>query len=603
MAFAQDGLRLTGGLRAKPGRRAGAQRRGKLGLSRLEGLIPPPRITLGLGRQVFKRMFNGHETAAQRLCPDTVLWLRGRSNRGLPAEQRRPGIGLEEMNAGLGAWAFGAAAIDPIKALAGIEQPKHHLALPLTFASGDLTYRLGFTHRRRLPHQVSCGNDDQPPHRPLGRAQHPEHGPIQRPGQPLDAAAFGKPDQGEQRGDDAEQRLPVAFDGEVPIHIDRICTLTASEIMDYFTPLHPSMAVEWNRACFLIRDNAGRVLPRWLPTGMPKLGEYKWLLDSVFFVYETKEHARKGVKAGGTGFLVALPSRHWPDHYHHIYAITNWHNACRDGASVIRINKHDGPPEILDIDPSEWHFIPGAKGGHDIAVIVVNEYLRPDVHKVQALGPNFFLNQEEILQLEVGPADDVFMVGRFVDYDGVEANQPALRFGHISIFEAPIRQVNGCNRPSHVIDMHSRSGYSGSPVFVYRTAGSMFFKGNTFLGGGHTLKLLGIHWGQFPEEWELKRGGMQPKTEHLLIVEGEYVKGLSGMTCVSPAYAIMEVLNLPVLQNQRDQIESALFSKGYGRDLPLAESASRPATDANPNHQEDFSRLLDLATRTPPRDD
>jgi len=41
---------------------------------------------------------------------------------------------------------------------------------------------------------------------------------------------------------------------------------------------------------------------------MPKLGDYRFLLNTVVFIYRTREQAAEGRKAGGTGFFVAVPS-------------------------------------------------------------------------------------------------------------------------------------------------------------------------------------------------------------------------------------------------------------------------------------------------------
>lgn len=78
------------------------------------------------------------------------------------------------------------------------------------------------------------------------------------------------------------------------------------------------------------------------------------------------------------------------------------------------------------------------------------------------------------------------------------------------------------------------------------------------------MKLLGVHWGQFPEAWELKQHHAQSEPqakgdweEASIIREGEYVQGLSGMTCVCPASAITEVLNTPSLKKQREEQQEA----------------------------------------------
>ena len=67
------------------------------------------------------------------------------------------------------------------------------------------------------------------------------------------------------------------------------------------------------------------------------------------------------------------------------------------------------------------------------------------------------------------------------------------------------------------------------------------------------FKLLGIHWGQFPERWELRDGAKLAESREDLIVEGGYVEGMSGMTCVIPAWQIMEVLDMPILKKLRHQ--------------------------------------------------
>ena len=288
---------------------------------------------------------------------------------------------------------------------------------------------------------------------------------------------------------------------------------------------------------------------------MPKLGHYSPLLQSVFFLYRTKEDAELGINFQGTGFLVAVPSIQWPD-YCHIHGITNWHVAIDYlPAPCIRINTYQGKPEIFDFDPSEWIHQPD---GYDVAISPPLK-LDSKIHIFSPLDINsFFLTTAEEKADEIGPADDVFMIGRFTDYHGAEVNDPALRFGHISVMDAKIKQLTGYFGRSIMLDMNSRSGFSGSPVFIYRTLGSHFIEqalpGQFLAGGGHYIKLLGMHWGQFNEQWELKKKISESKTDkNSLVVDGKYIIGLSGMTCTIPASCIAEVLNLPETQDLRTE--------------------------------------------------
>lgn len=272
---------------------------------------------------------------------------------------------------------------------------------------------------------------------------------------------------------------------------------------------------------------------------MPQLGQYQWLLRNVFFLYATKEDALAGRNSGGTGFFAVVPSTRVKG-WNHVFGVTNYHVACQHGFSVARVNTRDGKTEAFDLGPEDWDFIPN---GPDVAVALMPD-VHPAKHSLEAMDlGSFVLSEADIKKHEINAGDDVFMIGRFVDFDGVETNVPAMRFGHISILEAPILQENGYSGPSTIVDMHSRTGFSGSPVFVYRTHGSIFAKDQSIMVGGHLLKLLGVHWSQFPEQWDIAEGAEQDEaTEALLQGNRKYIRGLSGMTCVVPARFIVDLL-------------------------------------------------------------
>ena len=181
------------------------------------------------------------------------------------------------------------------------------------------------------------------------------------------------------------------------------------------------------------------------------------------------------------------------------------------------------------------------------------------------------------------------MVGRFVEMDYGPTNSPTARFGNISAALVPVNQKGPTagKRLGYCLDMHSRSGYSGAPVFVYRTPGTNLV--HTFEHGVPDLKrsmfcLLGIHRGQFEED--LKISGDLKQT----------ARGASGMTVVIPSWRIRELLNDKKLQQERarsDAIWLARDRRGGMRQGPVDESAS--PDEGNPTHAEDFKSLLDSA--------
>ncbi len=330
---------------------------------------------------------------------------------------------------------------------------------------------------------------------------------------------------------------------------------------------------------------------------MPKLGEYQYLLDAVFFLYKDEASAKAGKGAGGTGFFVGIESQAAPDTHHHIYAVSNWHVAV-DGFPVIRVNRKSGPPEIFPFDVHDWTFVPG---GEDVAVVEIQ--LNDANLKASALSAmSWFVTDERIAEHEMNAGEDVFMLGRFIDHDGVEANLPSMRFGNISMMAAKVKQPTGFVGESYVVDMHSRTGFSGSPVFVYRTQGSIFSKPGGLLGGGHLMMLLGILWGQFPEEWNIQDSSkaVSKQGATLPTLDGKSIRGMSGMSLVSPASAIRKVLNMKVLRDRRAETESALREELNAS--PVSQAA--PAANAeSPTHREDFMNLLGAAVKTPqPKD-
>ena len=280
-----------------------------------------------------------------------------------------------------------------------------------------------------------------------------------------------------------------------------------------------------------------------------------------------------------------------------IYAVTNWHVAVRDGASIIRVNKKGGGIDVFEFDPSEWSFIPN---GPDIAVLLPSSLggLNQAIHNFVPINVNMLLTESDVTIMGINSGDDIFMLGRFVDHDGAASNVPAARFGNISVMPQVIKQPTGARSiPSFILDVHSRTGYSGSPVFVYRTHGSDLTTVSLNLGapGGHFVKLLGVHWGQFPEQWEIETGKAVAPEGATLAADARYIRGLSGMTLAIPAWTLMEFLDMPKLKQQREQVaENLKQARGRG---PIGEAAARPTNEANPKDREDFNSLLRAAAQ------
>jgi len=313
---------------------------------------------------------------------------------------------------------------------------------------------------------------------------------------------------------------------------------------------------------------------------MPRVPQH--VIDSVFYLYANGQDAIDGKTPGGTGFVASVTEFAYNRSFEFHYGVTNWHVSCQAGCSVIRLNRLDGECDIVEKGPEDWHFIAGRQ---DVAVVALD--LDRRVHKTGSVNTSLFAAKPSMRQLSVG--DDVFMLGLFVDHVGTTTNNPSARFGHISMMpdaHATIEQPTTYRGESFVLDLHSRTGYSGSPVFVFRTPladlGDPWPRLQGHVDAGliaHQLRqtgfaaeprshevsvefklprtlfaLLGIHWAQFPERWEIKNPDLIGDAEaRAFVTNGAYVSGLSGMTCVIPAWEIKEVLDLPDLKEKRYQ--------------------------------------------------
>lgn len=304
---------------------------------------------------------------------------------------------------------------------------------------------------------------------------------------------------------------------------------------------------------------------------MPRISQD--LLNATFYLYPDLKSAENGESCGGTGFLVSHPTAtNFGDQVPpNLYAVTNRHVAMKGGNSVMRLTRRDGKLEIIEQDPSDWQHIPG---GNDVAVADLTR--RPNMTEFSAVPMHRFVTQEEVQRCTFGPGEDVFMIGRFVAHDGGKANQPVVRFGNIGAMPSPILLTQSDNKrhECYCIDMRSRAGFSGSPVFLYRVFGQdlegndmsdlmqMIATGdsarcNWVLLRSSYLGLLGIHCGQFPEKVMLQRFDDKQNDS----VQA-YVDGVSGMTIVVPAWDIQAVLDIKKFKERRIEREVEFLKSG-----------------------------------------
>jgi hypothetical protein len=288
-------------------------------------------------------------------------------------------------------------------------------------------------------------------------------------------------------------------------------------------------------------------------------------LDCSIYLYRTKEDAVRGERAGGSGFLVGVMATGtgWlargecpHDQLHHTYAVSNRHvvrghgdTRLNPGSSIIRLNTHSGESDVLPLRPEDWTI----SDEHDLAVFSI-DLQHGSKHKYVTLASSAFVTNELMATYDIGIGDEVFMVGRFVNHDGKQRNLPSVRWGHVAMmpFEPVYHPSNPSNvQESFLVEVHSVSGYSGSPVFVrpFPTSkvvlepsskdrpSSIFC--DPFRAGGPWL--LGIEWGYLNNHDQRENN--------------------TGMSGVVPAWSLADLLNTEKLMAQRKQEQEEIIQR------------------------------------------
>lgn len=330
----------------------------------------------------------------------------------------------------------------------------------------------------------------------------------------------------------------------------------------------------------LAHSSAGTPYLRNVSFGMPTIPPP--LLDCVVYLYRNKQLAENNGIPGGTGFLVGMPlpglSNIWD-----IYAVTNHHVAVGKGHSCIRVNKRLGGSDVFPFSSDQWEHIPGL----DLAAIPMP--YDPQKYKIEFIPESFFMKPPLVLGVNLAVGEDVFMIGAFVDNHGKEFNTPAGRFGNISLMPSYMEidaPLGGKYRGEYYcLDMRSRGGFSGSPVFYYRTIG-----GDLSQAGSTNMRIeppavgfIGAHAGQYPESLELKDGAGKETT----------LTGPSGMTMVIPAQKISDLLNLPKFVAQRKLNATVIKAK-------IEQQGAQPILESSDAANDLATETLRVMLNTPP---
>jgi hypothetical protein len=345
-------------------------------------------------------------------------------------------------------------------------------------------------------------------------------------------------------------------------------------------------------------------------------------MDCAFFLYGRNPKTGEVEGPAGSGVLIGKQDTGYGMPWSY-YAVTCAHVA-NGGASIVRLNTRAGGYRYLELEPHEWETHSDAG---DLAAVDITERIDRDRDAIQIIPTGIFVNRDFLSSHEIAVGEDGFMLGLFAALAGETRNNVAGRFGNLALLAGksiPIRQPNGSVRPCHIFDLHSRPGFSGSPVFIYRTPGSdlrhvnlppnyadeMWRKHKVVVvtdlnsDKNQFLRLLGIHLDQYREPVNIRK---QRKSGEAAapVLEGDDLEIPGSMTIVAPAWDVETLLDKLVFVEMRGKRQAALTKgatssgkpyPGGGESVSAKEASTEQASD-NPSHKEDFTRLLNAASK------
>ncbi|MGB8841391.1 MAG: hypothetical protein WCC64_09970 [Aliidongia sp.] len=293
---------------------------------------------------------------------------------------------------------------------------------------------------------------------------------------------------------------------------------------------------------------------------MPKLADN--LVKCVFYLYSHNPETGKLSELKGTGFLVARQSSILPYTWH-VYAVSNRHVVGNHGGSSLRINTKNGSIRFIEYEPTDWTW----SDTSDLAIIDVTDQLDLNLttgiwsDEISWVDEINFVPEQHRSGYGIGVGDNTIMLGLFANHSNAPINMPVGRFGNVAAIpneSNPVRltPVDLFAGPAYLNDIRSRTGFSGSPVWVWRTPSDDMDAHKNAQGiwpsifppqSSSFLALIGIHRGQFPDLVQIR-----------LSDTGRYhdAEIPSSMTVVVPAWEITNLMNKTALIQiaaQRDQ--------------------------------------------------
>jgi hypothetical protein len=367
-----------------------------------------------------------------------------------------------------------------------------------------------------------------------------------------------------------------------------------------FIQVHPHLSLDSKYGLQHLRSSVPTPLYVWEMLGARLRVDEKVQKSVVFVGTETEN----GFLPCGTALLgLAIY-----EDMGHALAITARHVLDDITGDVIsfRVNRQDGGASIVKTKKSLA--IVFNKRAVDLAVLPIA--IDSVVHDTYLIPLQSAAWQQQIEALgEPGLGDEVCVAGLYTTHYGHTRNIPIVRIGHIAAMpEEPVMTDRGFV-VGYLIECHSIAGLSGSPV--YWNVPQLRVINNEIHKLEHPTHLpLGILIGHHvieskEDEIVVPQFQQSPETrEYVAEQSSPLVERRTGFALVLPIQFIFEIFESDkmkkILKNGVEEVRRRSGYRPASAASPL--KIDLPEGDANPQHREDFKRMLRNAAKPPKSD-
>jgi hypothetical protein len=261
----------------------------------------------------------------------------------------------------------------------------------------------------------------------------------------------------------------------------------------------------------------------------------------------------------------------------------------------VRSNLKDGTASENKLSNGRWWYHPNNENEPtDVALAPVDFSPDEDFLAIPLNSDTSMAATDLVMMGRISVGHEVYITGLFRSHYGRQQNVPIVRIGNLAMMRGEKVYTEYCGYiDAYLIEARSISGLSGSPVFL----NIPFLERTPNIGlavQNERTHLLGLMHGHFDVK----------NFKDDIVIDADQQDGTisginTGIGVVIPVEKILETLEHPELvEMRRKAVEELRKQQGATADSDASDAASG---EENPQHLEDFKRLVDVAARKRPR--